>query len=155
MLPVGQPAPNFSLPDADMETVSLAQFKGRHNVVLYFYPRDGTPGCTLQAIDFSDHESDFLRHDTVVLGVSPDDCLRHAEFRDQNGLSVTLLADPDVEVCGKYGVVEEKDHDGVKRRCIQRATYIIDKRGKVRHALLNVNPKGHAAEVLALVRGLG
>lgn len=154
MLQVGQPAPNFSLPDADMETVSLAQFKGRHNVVLYFYPRDGTPGCTLQAIDFSDHESDFLRHDTVVLGVSPDDCLRHAEFRDQNGLSVRLLADPDVEVCGKYGVVGEKDHDGVKKRSIQRATYIIDKRGTVRHALVNVNPKGHAAEVLALVKGL-
>lgn len=151
---VGQPAPAFSLPDADMETVSLAQFKGRNNVVIYFYPRDGTPGCTLQAIDFSDHESDFLRCDTVVLGVSPDDCLRHAEFRDENGLSVRLLADTDREVCRKYGVLEEKDYEGVRKTCVGRATFVIDKRGKVRHALRNVNPKGHAAEVLALVRAL-
>lgn len=154
MLQVGHPAPAFSLPDADMESVSLSQFKGHHNVVIYFYPRDGTPGCTLQAIDFSDHESDFLRHDTVVLGVSPDDCLRHAEFRDRNGLSVRLLADTEGEVCRKYGVLEEQDHDGAVKRCITRATFIIDKRGKVRHALYNVNPKGHAAEVFALVREL-
>jgi peroxiredoxin Q/BCP len=152
---VGEPAPPFSLPDADMETVSLAQFKGRQNVVLYFYPRDGTPGCTRQATEFSDHESDFLRHDTVVLGVSPDDCLRHAEFRDENGLSLRLLADTEREVCGLYGVLEEKEYEGVRKTCVGRATFIIDKRGRVRHALRNVSPKGHAAEVLALVRALG
>ena len=88
MLQIGQPAPVFSLADADMESVDLAAFKGKKNVVLYFYPRDGTPGCTLQAIEFSDHDEEFARHDCVVLGVSPDDCISHAEFRDKHGLPV-------------------------------------------------------------------
>ena len=93
MLEAGHPAPTFSLPDADMETVRLADFKGRKHVVLYFYPKDGTPACTMQAIDFSDHEEHFAEADCVVIGVSCDDCITHAEFRDENGLSVTLLAD--------------------------------------------------------------
>ncbi len=83
MLEIGQPAPVFSLADADMESVDLAAFKGKKNVVLYFYPRDGTPGCTQQGIEFSDHEAEFARHDCVVLGVSPDDCISHAEFPRQ------------------------------------------------------------------------
>ena len=93
MLRAGQSAPRFTLPDADMASVDLARFRGKRNVVLYFYPRDGTPGCTLQAAEFSDHEEEFTRHDCVVIGVSPDDCIRHAEFRDENGLSVMLLSD--------------------------------------------------------------
>ena len=152
MLQIGHPAPLFSLADADMESVSLAAFKGKKNVVLYFYPRDGTPGCTLQAIEFSDHEDEFARHDCVVLGVSPDDCISHAEFRDKHGLSVCLLADPEIEVCGKYGVREVKECDGVKKTCIVRATFVIDKRGRLRHALYGVNPRGHAMDVLQLVR---
>ena len=95
---MGQPAPNFSLPDADMQVVTLSAFKGKKNVVLFFYPRDGTPGCIMQAVDFSDHESEFLRHDCVILGVSRDDCLRHAEFRDEHGLSIGLLSDTEGEV---------------------------------------------------------
>ena len=152
MLQIGQPAPPFSLADADMESVSLAAFKGKKNVVLYFYPRDGTPGCTLQAIEFSDHEEEFSRHDCVVLGVSPDDCISHAEFRDKHGLSVCLLADPEAEVCEKYGVQQVKECDGVKKACIVRATFVIDKKGRLRHALYEVNPKGHAMDVLHLVR---
>jgi peroxiredoxin Q/BCP len=154
MLQPGQAAPPFSLPDADMETVSLAQFKGRKNVVLYFYAKDGTPGCTLQAIEFSDHEEHFAKHDCVVVGVSCDDCIRHAEFRDENGLSVTLLADAEGEVCRKYGVWREPEPNGQRRSCVQRSTFVIDKRGVVRHAIYGVTPRGHAAEVLALVRGL-
>lgn len=154
MLQPGQSAPPFSLPDADMETVSLGQFKGRKNVVLYFYAKDGTPGCTLQAIEFSDHEEHFAKHDCVVVGVSCDDCITHAEFRDENGLSVTLLADAEGEVCRKYGVWREPEANAQRRSCVQRSTFVIDKKGVVRHAMYGVAPRGHAAEVLALVRGL-
>jgi peroxiredoxin Q/BCP len=154
MLQAGQAAPSFSLPDADMETVALADFRGRKNVVLYFYPKDRTPGCTMQAIEFSDHEQDFDRFDSVVLGVSCDDCITHAEFRDENGISLTLLADPDGDVCRAYGVWRQPEENGQRRSCIVRSTFIIDKRGKVRHALYGVNPKGHASEVLGLVKQL-
>jgi peroxiredoxin Q/BCP len=152
MLQAGQPAPLFTLPDADMESVDLARFRGKKNVVLYFYPRDGTPGCTLQAIEFSDHDEEFTRHDCVVLGVSPDDCISHAEFRDKHGLSVCLLADPEGTVCQKYGVREVKEIDGEKRTTINRATFVIDRQGRLRHALYGVNPRGHAMEVLQLVK---
>jgi peroxiredoxin Q/BCP len=154
MLLTGQPAPIFSLPDADMESVDLSQFRGKKHVVLYFYPKDGTPGCTLQATDFSDHEDDFAHYDCVVIGVSPDDCLCHAEFRDQHGVSIRLLADTEGEVCQKYGVLKEKETNGSMKPCIVRSTFIIDKRGTVRHALYEVTPKGHAAEILNLVKSL-
>lgn len=162
MLHAGQPAPLFSLPDSDMESVKLAQYRGKKNVVLYFYPRDGTPGCTMQATDFSDHESDFALHDCVVIGVSPDDCLCHAEFRDANGVSIMLLSDADNAVCVRYGVLRQGSGDAVRgsgtgegsRRNVIRATFIIDKQGTVRHAMYDVTPRGHAAEVLALVKKL-
>jgi peroxiredoxin Q/BCP len=153
-LHAGQPAPLFSLPDADMETVELAGFLGKKNIVLYFYPKDGTPGCTLEATDFSDHEEEFARHDCVVMGVSPDDCLRHADFRDQNGVSIRLLADTEGEVSRKYGVVHEKESNGARKSCITRSTFVIDKKGMVQHALYGVNPRGHAAEVLSLIKRL-
>lgn len=154
MLQPGQPAPAFTLPDADMQTVSLSSFKGRSNVVLYFYPRDGTPGCTLEAIEFSDHEELFAQHNCVVMGVSPDDCMVHAEFRDKHGLTVNLLSDVDTEVCRKYGVMQEKEADGVKRLCLVRSTFVIDKKGIIRHVHYGVNPRGHAAEVFEALRKL-
>ena len=138
-----------------MAAVDLSHFRGKKHVVLYFYPRDGTPGCTLEASEFSDHEEEFSRHDCVVMGVSADDCLRHAEFRDDNGLSITLLSDPEWKICRKYGVLLEKHDNGSTRTCIQRSTFIIDKRGTLRHALYGVNPRGHWAEVLNLVKDLG
>ncbi|MFO7189637.1 MAG: peroxiredoxin [Pseudomonadota bacterium] len=153
MLQPGQPAPQFVLPDADMESVDLARFKGKKNVVLYFYPKAGTPGCTLQAIEFSDLEPRFAAHDCVILAVSCDDCLTHAEFRDENGLAITLLSDEEGQVCRAYGVMRDPE-SGNGRGRIQRSTFIIDKAGRVRHALYGVNPKGHAAEVLALVEKL-
>jgi peroxiredoxin Q/BCP len=153
-LQAGQIAPSFSLPDADMETVDLAQFRGKKNVVLYFYPRDGTPGCTLQATDFSDHEDEFARHDCVVIGVGPDDCLSHADFRDQHGVSIRLLADTESEVGRKYGVVHEKESNGCRKSCITRSTFIIDKEGRVRHAFHGVTPRGHAIEILNLIKSL-
>ncbi|TCV90758.1 peroxiredoxin [Sulfurirhabdus autotrophica] len=155
MLQAGQTAPGFTLPDADMEPVKLSDFKGKKHVVLYFYPKDDTPGCTIEATDFSDRDSDFARYDTVVLGVSKDDCISHGAFRDKHGLSVRLLADTEGEVCGKYGVWQEKEKEGVKRMGIVRSTFIIDKQGVVQHAFYGVNAKGHAAEMLKLVKVLG
>jgi peroxiredoxin Q/BCP len=154
-LQAGEPAPLFSLPDADMESVDLSRFRGKKHVVLYFYPRDGTPACTLQATDFSDHEDEFARHDCVVIGVSPDDCLCHAEFRDQHGVSIRLLADTECEVSQKYGVWLQKQGDNAAgKACILRSTFIIDKKGRVRHAFYGVNPRGHALDVLGLVKTL-
>ena len=179
MLQAGQTAPLFTLPDADMESVNLAKYRGKQHVVLYFYPRDGTPGCTIQATEFSDHEEEFARHHCVVLGVSPDDCLRHAEFRDANGVSIRLLADPEGRVCERYGVLQPQPaaispaadgaHAGATLRhghaaggsgaaprlSVARATFVIDMHGTVRHALHGVSPKGHAMQVLELVKALG
>jgi peroxiredoxin Q/BCP len=155
MLQPGQPAPPFELPDADMQPVALDEFKGKKHVVLYFYPRDGTPGCTLVTTDFSDHEDQFGKHDCVVLGVSPDDCLTHADFRDRHGVTIALLSDPECDVCRKYGVLQERDTaDGARRRCLVRATFVIDKKGVIRHAAYDINPRGHAAEVFDLVKRL-
>ena len=150
----GQPAPGFDLPDADMNIASLAEYKNRRNVVLYFYPRDGTPGCTIEAIDFSELEDQFDRLHTVVLGISMDDCMSHGAFRDEHGLSVQLLSDQDGEVCERYGVLQEKEHEGRRKKCIVRSTFIIDRQGLVRHALYGVSARGHAAEILDLVKTL-
>ena len=154
MLQPGQAAPSFDLPDADMQNVSLSEFKGKKHVVLYFYPRDGTPGCTLVTTDFSDHEERFVKHDCVVLGVSRDDCLTHADFRDRNGVSIGLLSDPEGEVCRKYGVIQEKESEGVRRECLVRSSFLIDKKGVIRHAAYDVSPRGHAAEMFDLVKRL-
>lgn len=153
MLQIGQPAPSFSLPDADMEMVRLADFRGK-NVALYFYPKDNTPGCTIEATEFSDLEDGFTRFNAVVLGVSRDDCLSHAAFRDKHGLSVRLLADTEARVCQKYEVWREKVKDGERKMGIVRSTFIIDKQGILRHALNSVNFRGHAAEVLNLIKNM-
>jgi peroxiredoxin Q/BCP len=153
MLQVGEKAPEFDLPDADMEMVALSQFRNKNNVVLYFYPRDDTPGCTLEATDFSDMDQEFAHLDTVVLGISRDDCLCHAAFRDKHGLTVTLLADTEGEVCQRYDVLQEKVVDGKPKTCILRSTFIIDTEGMLRHAMYGVSARGHAAEVLNLVKG--
>lgn len=154
MLKEGQLAPLFVLPDADMESVDLVAFRGKYNVVLFFYPKDGTPGCTLEATDFSDHEEEFLAKGCVVIGISRDDCLKHAEFRDENGISVRLLSDSDTAICKKYGVWQAKEVDGVKRYGIARSTFVVDKQGVLRLAMYGVNAKGHALDVLRMVKEL-
>ena len=154
MLQAGQPAPSFDLPDADMNVVSLGKFKNHRNVVLYFYPKDDTPGCTIEAIDFSDLDDEFVHLKTVVLGVSMDDCLSHGAFRDKHGLSVQLLADVDGDVSRQYGVLQEKEIDGRRRTGIVRSTFIIDRKGILKHVLYGVSARGHAVEVLDLVRGI-
>jgi peroxiredoxin Q/BCP len=137
-----------------MEMMHLSSFRGKKNVVLYFYPRDGTPGCTIQAIDFSDREQEFAKLDTVVFGISRDDVLSHAAFRDEQGLSVQLLADPEAQVCKLYDVVVEKIVDGRPKSTLSRSTFVIDKKGILRHVLRDVSPKDHADEVLKAVKTL-
>lgn len=155
MLQPGQAAPQFILPDADMEMFDFASLRGKQHAVLFFYPKDGTPYCTLEAIDFSDHESEFNRLGCAVIGISRDDCLAHADFRDKHGLSIRLLSDEEGEVSRKFGVMHYREHDGHKKLCLIRSTFIIDKQGNVRHALYDITAKGHAAEVFQLVKQLG
>ena len=108
----------------------------------------------MEAIDFSELDSAFERLKTVVLGVSMDDCVSHGAFRDKHGISVQLLADMEGEVCMRYGVLHEKAYESSKKLCIQRSTFIIDRKGMVKHALYGVSARGHAAQVLHLVREL-
>lgn len=152
MLQAGRPAPAFALPDADMESFDLSELRGKKHAVLYFYPKDDTPGCTIEAIEFTDHEDEFARHGCVILGVSRDDCISHAEFRDKHGLSVRLLSDTECDVSKRYGVWQMKEKDGVKKPGIVRSTFIIDKKGVIKHALYGVAPRGHAQHVLDLVK---
>lgn len=159
-LAVGIEAPHFELPDADMQTFALTSQHGKNNVVLYFYPRDDTPGCTLEANEFSDLEEEFTKLAAVIVGVSRDDCLSHATFRDKYGLSVLLLSDPDARVCKRYGVMYEKEVstepgrsvDGHKKLSIKRSTFVIDKHGKLRHVAYGVQAHGHAQEILNLLK---
>ncbi len=151
-LQAGMDAPQFELPDADMEMFTLASLRGKKNVVLYFYPKDDTPGCTMEANEFTELEDDFARHDTLVVGVSRDDCLSHAEFRDKYGLSVLLLADTEGLICKAYGVLHDKEVDGQKVKAVQRSTFIIDKQGKLRYALYGVHAHGHPREILELLK---
>ena len=152
MLQPGQPAPLFSLPDADMEMFDLRSLHGKRSAVVFFYPKDGTPYCTQEAIEFSDHEEEFNRQGCVILGISRDDCLAHADFRDKHGLSIRLLSDEEGDVCRKFGVCQYRERDGHKKLFVIRSTFVVDKDGIVRHALYDVNPKGHAAEVYQLVK---
>ena len=152
LLKVGDKAPAFKLPDADMESIDLAVYQGKKHILLFFYPKDGTPCCTKEATDFSDHEDEFLRHECTVLGISRDDCLKHAEFRDKHGISVRLLSDAEGAACKRYGVWQAKEVDGVKKFGILRSTFVIDKQGVLQLVFYGVNAKGHALEVLRAVK---
>ena len=152
MLQAGQTAPDLDLPDADMEMVSLSSFKNRKNLVLYFYSKDDTPGCTAQALEFSDLEDKFANLDTVVLGVSRDDCLSHGSFRDKHGITVRLLSDSESEACKKYDVLQEKNVNGETKIGILRSTFVIDPEGVIRYVEYGVAPKAHAAQMLERIR---
>ena len=154
MLTAGNKAPDFQSLNADLEVMQLDDFKDKKNLVLYFYPKDNTPGCTMEALEFSDLLDEFHALDTEILGVSRDNCVSHGEFRDQNGLGIRLLADIDGNLCKDYAVWCEKEAHGEKRMHILRSTFIIDKNSVVRHALYDIKPKGHAEAILELVRKL-
>ncbi|MDZ7752740.1 MAG: peroxiredoxin [Gammaproteobacteria bacterium] len=151
MLKVGDEAPDISLPDTDMEFQSLKDFLDG-DLVLYFYPKDDTPGCTIQANDFTDLVDDFEVAGARVVGISRDDCFSHQAFRDKYGLKIPLLADVDGEVCSAYDVIQEKEKDGVRKLGVVRSTFIIDRDGIIKYAEYGVSPKGHALKMLDLIR---
>jgi len=151
MLQAGDLAPEFSLPDADMERVKSTDLLREHKMVLCFYPKDDTPGCTMEALEFTDLQPEFEARGVVVVGISRDTCASHGAFRDKYGLTMRLLADTDAEVCEAYGVLREKEKNGQRRLGILRTTFIIGQDGVIQHALYDVVPKGHAQRVLALV----
>jgi peroxiredoxin Q/BCP len=152
MLKAGQLAPVIELPDASLEMLDLASFRGRNTVVLFFYPRDRAPQCIQEAIEFSDLDEVFAHHGAVLLGISRDNFLSHAAFREEHGLAAQLLSDEDGEVCRRYGVLAESQVNGVLRSQVERVTYIIDRDGMVCHVVPVQHAKGHAAEVLKLVK---
>jgi len=154
LLQAGIDAPQFELFDADMEPFRLADQRGKKNIVLYFYPKDDTTGCTMEANEFSDRDDHFASLDTMVVGVSRDDCLSHAQFRDNYGLSVLLLSDTEARVCKKYGVLYDKEIEGGTKVSIKRSTFVIDKQGMLRHALYGVTAHGHADEIFNLIKEL-
>jgi len=154
MLSDGDKAPDFELPNADMQMSRLGDFIGEGSLVLYFYPKDDTPGCTMEGLEFSELLDEFSAAGAKVVGVSRDTCVSHADFRDKHGLTVQLLADVEGQACEAYGVWQEKEKNGEKKMGIVRSTFVIDDRGVVRHALYDVRPKGHAEAVLALVQAL-
>lgn len=154
MLEINQTAPPFSSPNQDNKIVSLADFNGDKHVVLYFYPKDDTPGCTIEANQFTELASEFAAHDTIVIGVSKDDCASHQAFIDKYGLQLDLLADTSGELCEAYGVWQEKEKNGVKKMGIVRSTFIIDKAGVLQAVNYAVTADGHAQEMLEKVNSL-
>lgn len=153
-LKAGDRAPAFHLPAYPTGKIRLSQFKGEKNVVLYFYPRDNTPGCTTEACDFRDLSGDFDAAETVVLGVSTDPVSSHEKFAEKFSLPFALLADEDHAVCEKYGVWVEKNMYGKKSMGVQRATFLIEKSGKIARVWPKVRVPEHAAEVAAAVSEL-
>lgn len=137
------------------QLVSLTDYAGEKNIVLYFYPKDDTPGCTIEANDFTKLADEFAGLDTAVIGVSKDNCESHVDFINKYNLKVELLADTSGELCENYGVWREREKNGVKSMAILRSTFIIDKQGLLADVSYGVNPEGHALEVLEKIKNLG
>ncbi|MFC7442460.1 thioredoxin-dependent thiol peroxidase [Laceyella putida] len=151
MLQVGDQAIDFTLDATNGKKVSLSDFRGK-NVVLFFYPKDNTPGCTMEACGFRDKHAEFVELDTVVLGISRDSIASHEKFIKKHDLPFLLLSDPDGEVCTKYDVLQEKNMFGKKAIGIVRSTFVIDRDGKLAKVDYKVKVAGHVEEVLAFVR---
>jgi peroxiredoxin Q/BCP len=152
LLPViGKPAPDFTLPSSTGELVSLKSFKNKKSVVLYFYPKDDTPGCTKEACGFRDLTAEFEKAGAVILGVSNDPVDSHVKFREKFKLPFELLADEDAAVSKAYGVYKQKNLYGKKYMGIERTTFIVDRTGRIAQIYPKVKVEGHVADVLAFV----
>lgn len=154
MLQVNQPAPEFTCKDQDGRPVKLSDFRDKKHVILYFYPKDDTPGCTIEANQFTDQTSDFAQHDVVILGASKDSGESHLHFIDKLGLRFDLLSDPEGTLCEQYGVWQEKEKNGIKKMGIVRSTFIINKAGTLVDVEYGVTPEGHARQVLDKIKHL-
>jgi peroxiredoxin Q/BCP len=150
----GQKAPDFSLESSEGKKISLKDYKGKKNVVLYFYPKDMTPGCTTEACSFRDNLARVQKEDTVILGVSTDDLKSHDKFIEKHKLNFPLLADTDKDVVNAYGVWKKKSMYGREYMGIERSTFIIDKEGKIAKIFSKVKVDGHTDEVLTALKGL-
>jgi peroxiredoxin Q/BCP len=153
VLAVGTPAPTFKLPASTGDTIDLAQFKGKQTVVLYFYPKADTPGCTKEACGFRDALGDYDKAKVAVLGVSPDPVKAVTKFGGKITANFPLLADEDHAVCEKYGVWQEKSMYGKKYMGVARTTFVIGTDGRIAHVFEKVKPEGHDQEVLAWIKG--
>jgi peroxiredoxin Q/BCP len=144
---------DFSAAATRNKTIKLKELRGQ-NVVIYFYPKDNTPGCTTEGQDFRDLHSKFRRQDSVILGVSRDSIASHEKFRDKQKLPFDLISDPDEKLCKKFDVIKEKTLYGRRFMGVERSTFLIDATGKLRREWRKVKVKGHAADVLEAVKGL-
>ena len=151
---VGKRAPAFHLPSHPEGRIRLSEFKVGKNVVVYFYSKDDTPGCTTEACGFRDDLQAFEAADTVILGISPDSVAAHDKFAKKYDLPFPLLADEDHKICEKYGVWVEKSMYGKTYMGVQRSTFLIDESGKIAQVWPKVKPDGHAEEVLAAVKAM-
>jgi len=154
MLQINSKAPSFTSTNHNNETIRLSDFAGNKNVVLYFYPKDDTPGCTIEANQFTDLVDEFTKSNTVILGVSKDDANSHQAFINKFNLKIDLLADTDGSLCNNYGVWQEKEKNGIKKMGIVRSTFIIDKAGNLVDVEHGVSAEGHAARVLEKIKKL-
>ena len=152
-LKLGQIAPSFSLPCDDGDIIDLSELRGK-NVVLYFYPKDDTPGCTIEAQDFAKNIQKFEKLDTIVLGASRDTIKSHCKFIEKHSLNFNLISDEDSELCSKYGVLKEKSMFGNKSIGIERSTFVIDKKGNIAQIWRPVKVNGHVEEVLSFIESL-
>jgi thioredoxin-dependent peroxiredoxin len=150
MVEEGRPAPDFELTSDEGSTVKLSAYRGQP-VVLYFYPKDDTPGCTKEACGFRDEYASFQERGAVILGVSPDDETSHVAFKQKYQLPFLLLADPEHEAAESYGVWVERNFAGKKYMGIKRSTFVIDEQGNVAKAMYGVKPDGHPEKVLAVL----
>lgn len=150
MLQAGDVAPDFELPSEGEKPIRLSRFRGRQ-VVLYFYPKDDTPGCTIEAQEFSAAAKSFERQGAVVIGVSPDTPACHARFKAKHGLAIHLASDDKAAVASMYGVWVEKQMFGRKYMGVARTTFLISPEGRIERVWRRVKPKGHAAEILAAI----
>ena len=151
MLEVGTKAPEFTLPDKDGNAVSLADFADK-KVVLYFYPKDNTPGCTRQACAFAGAYEEFKRINAVVIGISKDSVASHQKFAEQHGLPFILLSDPELTAIQAYGVWQEKKLYGKVSMGVVRSTFVIDENGMIEKVMPKVKPDTNAAEILAYLK---